>query len=310
VRLRLLDVVLDPAPDVVPLLLPGRKAEKLADRLDATAQTLRTADGRSLCFADWGNADGYPVFSLHGSPGCRLSVRGVELVTALGGRLVTYDRPGNGQSDRQRGRAAVDCVSDVEAVADALGLEEFAVGGGSSGSPHALAVGARLAGRVSRVACFGAIAPLMELGWDEWSKDQDDETRTELTICRESEQGAAARFAKMDAEMRASVSPDDPEGAMILEQTRNGVWGWVDDEIVNVTAWGFDPAEVSAPTAIWSHPDDTVTPPNHAEWLATAIPSAFLVSSPNALGHVAIDDPVAARTELYAWLISGTHPGR
>ena len=97
---------------------------------------------------------------------------------------------------------------------------------------------------------------------------------------------------------------------MILEQTRNGVWGWVDDEIVNVTDWGFDPAEVSAPTAIWSHPDDAVTPPNHAEWLAKAIHSAFLVWSPNALGHVAIDDPVAARTELYAWLISGTRPGR
>src|SRR4051812_45923417 len=62
------------------------RGEKLVDRLDATTQTLRTADGRSLCFADWGNSEGYPVFSLHGSPGCRLSVRGVELVTALGGR--------------------------------------------------------------------------------------------------------------------------------------------------------------------------------------------------------------------------------
>lgn len=281
---------------------------RLAEAMDATERTLRTADGRSLCFADWGSSDGYPVLSLHVSPGCRLSVRGVELVAALGGRLITYDRPGNGRSDRKRGRAAIDCVSDVEAVADALGLEEFAVAGGSSGSPHALAVGARLAGRVSRVACFGAIAPLMELGWDEWSMGQDEETRTELTICRESEHAAEARFAKMDAEMRASASPDDPDGAVILERTRNGVWGWVDDEIVNVTAWGFDPAEVSAPTVIWSHPADTVTPPKHAEWLAEAIPSAFLVSSINALGHVAIDDPVAARTELYSWLISGARP--
>jgi pimeloyl-ACP methyl ester carboxylesterase len=139
------------------------------------------ADGRSLCLADWGSSDGYPVLSLHGSPGCRLSVRGTEQVIALGGRLITYDRPGNGRSDRKRGRAAVDCVSDIAAVADALELKEFAVAGGSSGSPHALAVAARLASRVSRVACFGAIAPLEALGWDEWSKDQDDETRTELT---------------------------------------------------------------------------------------------------------------------------------
>ena len=270
---------------------------------DATAQTLRTADGRTLCFADWGPADGYPVLFLHGSPGCRLNLRGAELVPRLGGRLVTYDRPGNGRSDRKRGRAAVDCVSDIEAVADALGLEEFAVLGGSAGAPHALAVGARLASRVSRVGCFAPFAVLQALGRDEWSKHQDQETRASLLACLQGEEPAAAFFSRIDAEKRAGASPEDPWGAIVLERTRNGVWGWVDDELALLNPWGFDPGDVSVPTAIWSNPRDTVTPPNHAEWLVGAIPAAFLVSSKNAPGHVKLDEPDAAWTEVYSWLL-------
>jgi pimeloyl-ACP methyl ester carboxylesterase len=74
--------------------------------------TLGGIDRGFLCFADWGPADGYPVFSLHGSPGCRLSIRGLDQARALGCRLITYDRPGNGRSDRLSDRNAADCVPD------------------------------------------------------------------------------------------------------------------------------------------------------------------------------------------------------
>jgi pimeloyl-ACP methyl ester carboxylesterase len=270
---------------------------------EATAQTLRTADGSTLCFADWGPADGYPVLFLHGSPGCRLNLNKAELVPPLGGRLVTYDRPGYGRSDRKRGRTAVDCVADVEALADALGLEEFAALGGSAGAPHVLAVGARLASRVSRIGCFAPFAPLEALGWDEWSKYQDEETRAYLLTCLQGEEPAAAFLSGIDAEKRARVSPEDPWGAIVLERTRNGVWGWVDDELAVINSWGFDPSEVSVPTAIWSNPRDTVTPLNHAEWLVGAIPAAVLVSSKNAPGHVKLYDLDAAWTEVYSWLL-------
>jgi pimeloyl-ACP methyl ester carboxylesterase len=270
---------------------------------EVTAQTVRTADGRTLCFADWGPPDGYPVLFLHGSPGCRLNLDKAELVPPLGGRLVTYDRPGNGRSDRNRGRMAVDCVSDVEAVADALGLEEFAVLGGSAGAPHALAVGARLAGRVSRVGCFAPFAPMQALGWDKWSKYQDEETRASFLTCLQGEEPAAALFSRIDAEKRAGTSPEDPWAAIVLERTCNGVWGWVDDELALLNPWGFDPGEDSVPTAIWSNPRDTVSPPNGAEWLVGAIPAAFLVSSRNAPGHVKLDDPDAAWTGVYSWLL-------
>ena len=273
---------------------------------DPTTQVIRFSGGTTVCFADFGPADGYPVLFLHQSPGCRLSMRFPDQVAALGGRLISYDRPGCGQSPRRPGRSVVDCVPDVEAVVDALGLKEFAVVGYSGGAPHALAVAARIATRVSRVACYGAIAPLDRLGFAEWSKDHGDEVADFVAALLAGEAALAPMLAQEDAEMRATASAADPVGAIMLEATRNGVGGWVDDELACASPWGFEVRDVVAPTWIWSNPNDTVTPPNHASWLAEAIPNAVLVTSPNALGHVAVDDPEAARTELYSWLIGDT----
>src|SRR5438046_3543079 len=107
--------------------------------------TIRVNDGREVVYAEWGDPEGVAIISLHGTPGCRLNrPPEEEKVRAEGIRLVTYDRPGYGGSDRHHGRRVSDCVGDVEALADALGIERFGVTGGSGGGPHALAVGAGL----------------------------------------------------------------------------------------------------------------------------------------------------------------------
>ena len=38
-----------------------------------TLKTTTTGDGRTLAFAVWGDPKGFPVMSLHGTPGCRLN---------------------------------------------------------------------------------------------------------------------------------------------------------------------------------------------------------------------------------------------
>lgn len=269
----------------------------------AITQKIVAADGRTLCFADWGG-DGYPVLFLHGIPGCRLAVRMPSLVAGLGGRLITYDRPGCGQSDRLAGRTIADCAPDVRALADALRLDEFAVVGVSAGSPHAFAVSAILGDRVSRVASYGSIAPRAELGADEWSRGQDEETREYLAMVQATDDEAVRYFTEMDDADRAAVSPDDPALAYVFEQHLLGVWGTIDDERAHMKPWGFDVAAVQAPTMIWYDAKDTVTPIQHAQWLARVIPDATLVPT-DAMGHGSTGDPTNDRAAMYTWLTRG-----
>ncbi len=101
-----------------------------------TRDLLTTADGRSVCFAQWGDLSGFPVVFMHGTPGGRLNRHPDEGVyVELGIRWITYDRPGYGGSDRLAGRSVVSCVTDVAAIVDALGIERFAVTGSSGAAP-------------------------------------------------------------------------------------------------------------------------------------------------------------------------------
>jgi pimeloyl-ACP methyl ester carboxylesterase len=55
-----------------------------------------TVDGRGLAYEEIGDPAGFPIFMLHGTPGCRLANHYLEpsKVAAARVRLVTYDRPG------------------------------------------------------------------------------------------------------------------------------------------------------------------------------------------------------------------------
>jgi pimeloyl-ACP methyl ester carboxylesterase len=87
--------------------------------------TIQTRDGRALTFRDWGDRSGRPVFYLHGAHGSRL-LRGPDFDnTRLGVRLITYERPGYGRSERQPGRAVVDAVPDILDIADHLAVASF-----------------------------------------------------------------------------------------------------------------------------------------------------------------------------------------
>ena len=75
-------------------------------------------------------------------------------------RLITYDRPGYGRSTRHHGRSVADAARDIADIADALGIERFAVVGRSGGGPHALACAALLPERTARIAVLvGFAAP-------------------------------------------------------------------------------------------------------------------------------------------------------
>ncbi|HKH88447.1 MAG TPA: alpha/beta hydrolase, partial [Acidimicrobiales bacterium] len=258
--------------------------------MDRSAQQTQASDGRTLVFAEWGDPDGRPVFALHGTPGCRLDRHpNQDLVRSTGARVITYDRAGYGGSDRHRGRVVVDCVGDVVAIADALGLDDFAVEGGSGGGPHALAVAASLGDRVTRAICNVGVAPYEALGAD-WVTGMDPENVKEFGWALEGEDRLVQQLRSEDARIR-EVAAVDPSAILdqfdlpssdkavlaredfaqvlresIAEQTRNGVWGWVDDDLAFTWPWGFDPATITVPTQVWYGSSDVLVPSAHGQW--------------------------------------------
>jgi pimeloyl-ACP methyl ester carboxylesterase len=286
-------------------------------------QVTQAPDGRALAFAEWGDPDGFPVFSLHGTPGSRFGRHHDEnKYVKVGARLITYDRPGYGGSDRHRGRRVVDCVGDVAAIADALEIERFAVTGGSGGGPHALAVAARLPERVTRAACAVSPAPY-DVDID-WSAGMDPLNVREFEWALQGEEVMAPEIEREAAEALERVAADpskvlgDEWGISeadraqlarteihdvirqdINESVRTGVWGWVDDMLAFVESWGFDVGEIRVPTRVIYGLTDVLVPVQHGEWLARNVPDAEVVVE-DELGHLAAPELVVERV---GWLV-------
>lgn len=281
-------------------------------------------DGRTLTLAEWGDPTGFPVFLLHGTPGSRFFRHYDESAyVEAGARVITYDRPGYGGSDRHPGRHVVDCVEDVAAIADRLGIGSFAVIGNSGGGPHALAVAARLPERVSRATCAVGIVPYDTPDFD-WFEGMDPLNVKEFSwvlqgekvLVPELEREAAEKIERV-ADDPAKVIGDDwnlPEAdraelarterhevirQSVAEAFRNGVWGWVDDDLCFAQPWGFDIAEIRVPTRVIYGSSDVLVPRTHGEWLARNVPGAEVVVEEDH-GHIADPDLV---TERYGWLV-------
>jgi pimeloyl-ACP methyl ester carboxylesterase len=287
---------------------------------------VQAGDGRTLMAAEWGDPDGFPVFLCHGTPGCRFNRHPDSTRYArAGARVITYDRPGYGGSTRHRGRRAVDAAADIAAIADALGIDRFAVSGGSGGGPHSLAAAAVLGDRVTRAACIVGVAPYTVMG-DEWFDGMDPKNVEEFGWALEGEDRLRRELTREAEEMQARVAVDPsksldddwdlPEAdrailarpdihVVIREATaemfRNGPDGWVDDGLAFCTDWGFDPRTITVPTGVWYGKVDVLVPPAHGRWLASHIPGAIVRVEDK--GHQA--DPDTVVEVLFGWLLDG-----
>jgi pimeloyl-ACP methyl ester carboxylesterase len=296
-------------------------------------RTTATADGRVIAFALWGDPSGFPVMSLHGTPGSRLGRwPNEDLYSRLGVCLVTHDRAGYGQSTRRRGRSIADEVDDVVTLADVLGFERFGISGGSGGGPHALACAALLPNRVLRATCVVGIAPLGPSGLerDAWLAGMDPENVKEFDWATAGEDVLVAELEREHADMVQRVAADPttvlgdfelsesdraqlarPEIMQVIrestpEQALNGVWGWVDDDLAFIRSWGFDVGEISVPVLVWYGTTDVLVPPTHGEWLAANVPGC-VVKVDDAAGHLG-SDPEREIAENMHWLRDGVPP--
>ncbi len=268
-----------------------------------SSQTLRLESGRSLGYAEWGDASGFPLFHFHGSSSSRLE-HPVQEGVLSGVRLVTIDRPGHGLSDFQSGRTLLGWPQDVSALADHLGIERFAVSGWSAGGPYALACAYRIPERLTSVGLVSSFGPYdrpgATAGMDRFNKVAlAMARRMPWTVTRwmtqvmgrafaEDPEGAARRrFASAPAADQQALS--DPRAtdmllASMVESFRTGSDGSAWEGRLFTRPWGFRLEDIAVPVALWHGDADTNSPVGNGRYLSRTIPDASLTVIPGE-GH-------------------------
>jgi pimeloyl-ACP methyl ester carboxylesterase len=209
--------------------------------------------------------------------------------------FVTYSRPGYAGSSRHEGRSVSDCAEDVAALVDALELAGIHVVGWSGGGPHALACAALLPDRVASAATLGSVAPWEAEGLD-WLAGMADENLAEFDAAVAGT-GALQRFLEPLVRGRVDVTAEQlvaELGDLLTDVDRaavqgpfaeflaatdraavsTGMWGWHDDDLAFLRAWGFALSTIEVPVRIWHGRQDAMVPPAHGAWLAASIPGA------------------------------------
>ncbi len=252
-------------------------------------------DGRQLGFAEWTVSAETVVFDFHGGPGCRLAVSvDTDALTPFEVRWVTVDRPGLGLSWPKPGRTVADWADDVAELADHLGVERFHVLGWSMGGPYAAACAARLGDRVETMTLLSP-API---GVDQpggpesmgkafaWVLARDDpwamlDLYTKLALeARRNPELALQVFSDGLSEAELAVISEEHIRAefidTMIEATRQGAAGLVEELRVEMAPWGFDPATIAVPAMVWQGDDDSFATPEMARGWARAIPEMVI----------------------------------
>ena len=183
---------------------------------------LALCDGRTLHVYDTGTGDGatgLAVFWQHGTPSTGAPPEPLFTAAAERGiRWVSHDRPGYGGSTPQPGRDVASAAADVASIADALGIDRFAVMGDSGGGPHALACAAILPGRVLATVCMSGPAPFGAEGLD-WFAGMTPTGAAEYRAAATGHAALEAYFASAEFDPEV-FTPADHAAAF-------GGWSWL-----------------------------------------------------------------------------------
>lgn len=292
-----------------------------------TTHTTAGPDGRALQYYvagadvsdDAGAGSTLPLVWFHGSP--NVGEPPVPLYDAAarhGIGWIGYDRPGYGGSAENLGRDIASAARDVEAVADALGIERFAVMGHSGGGAHALACAALLPDRVSAAVSISGLAPYpvsgeqlaAGVGWfDGFYPGGQAEMRAALT--GREELARVVEESEFDPQMftPADLGALDGEWSwfnhVVQLGTARGMGGFIDDDLAAVRHWGFDVRDIRVPTLIMHGSADKVVPASHGRWLGRHIPAAQFRLIDGA-GHLSV---MSGAADALKWLAQAAAMG-
>jgi pimeloyl-ACP methyl ester carboxylesterase len=264
-----------------------------------------TVGARVVGVYEYGDPDGAPVFAFHGTPACGAGFAWADAPARDRSlRVIAPDRPGVGLSSRLATYTVADYPPMVGALADALGIDRFAVWGYSGGGPYAAACAVLLAGRVTAVALSAGMG---QMGvWAE-AGDFEQTDRQMLGLAPKHPRvarmmlGGAGRLARIapkiaiksfekqlnekDRATAGTLGPPAETMALFTQAFLRGAHGVVADYAALARPWGVAVERIDAATHVFHGDDDTMVPLRHSEELIARVPNARLTVWPGE-GHL------------------------
>lgn len=255
---------------------------------------VKLGDGRRLAYLDDPTAGRNPVLFFHGLPSCRL-MRPDRMVTGeLGARLITFDRPGFGQSDPKPGRTLADTADDIVALLDKLAIDRVHVAAPSGGGATALAFAHRAPDRVRAVALIGAVGPsdtpgalagiTLERRVGFWLARRLPRV-LRWTLSRRASPGRDMKaffdsYTKHNPPVDQAILAQPEIRQMFLasytESLCQGVGAFAWELQLVARPWGFPLSAIRVPVAVWHGGKDNSIPPVMGRRIAASIPGAQL----------------------------------
>lgn len=268
------------APEPAPEPHSAPAPQPAADR--QTVRFARSADGARIAYAQSGQ--GPPLLRVgHWLSHLELDWESPvwqPLIATLGQhfRLVRYDQRGTGLSTRNLDGAALErFVDDLEAVADACGLERFPLIAASQAVPVAIAFSVRHPERVQGMVLYGGYA-VGRAFRDTGPGDMGEETVLALIRAGWGQAGSAfvsaftslfmpdATREQMDSFVRMQLASISPDNAARLRMTVDRLM--VEDLL----------PQVRVPTLVIHASGDAIHPVEQGRLLAAEIPGARFVT--------------------------------
>lgn len=280
---------------------------------------LELPNGRRLCYAEYGDPNGIPVFVFHGGANSRLQwevMPGSPFLPNV--RLIAPDRPGFGKTDFVEGVTTLEnWPNDVAALADSLGIDKFAVFGPSGGGPYALACAWKIPDRLTSFGIYASVGPLLpetieglnpttHALW-KFSQKAPQLLRLQLKLFAWLAKKFPKRYAKMIMVEFSETDIKDYERLNVanwIEPDRNegywqkGIGMWYDAMLP--ANWPIPLNEIKTKVHLWQGEEDITVPLAMGQYMAGEIPNckaSFIKGS----GHFWIFEHIA---EILEELIS------
>ncbi len=257
-----------------------------------TENYLTLPGGRRLCYAEYGDPGGQPIFVFHGNPNSRLLwnvIPGSPFLPDT--RLIAPDRPGFGRTDFVEGVTTLEnWPNDVVALADSLGIGRFAIFAPSGGGPFALSCAWKIPERLTAVGIFASVGPLVP----ETDKNIAPPVRMLWTLAPKLPgllrlqmrifawlartfrniyvRMVLSEFGKTDREVYERLNI-----AELIRTDRNegyrqgGIGTWYDAMIPS--DWPIPLNEIKTKIYLWQGEEDVSVPPSMGHYMAERIPN-------------------------------------